>query len=349
MNETPGRHKGTNGGSVNSSSKCTTKDLVAGTIGECGSRAIVMACDEAYATPLATAVRSMSEANRSGRPLHIVVLTAEFSDSMKRKVEASVLKTQASFHWVNIDLSDFEECSTLPYISRVTYARLLLPYLFAKSVEKVLYLDADILVLEDLEPLWQTNLEGAVVGAVVDIDSDVHAGRLDLASKRSTSKSQDFTAPSSYFNAGVLLVDLPRWRQESISERAMHYLGRHPNTPLSDQDALNVACAGLWKKLDRLWNFHYGDAVYCPPSAEPSPSIIHFVGKWKPWKAAALSRNSRVYDAFRSRTQFARTNREKARDAIHRSWASLKRLFKQYEIVSVVYGYVTHRIRPRRA
>ena len=50
----------------------------------------------------------------------------------------------------------------------MTFARFLIPNMFPESVSRVLYLDSDILVIDDLRALWQTDLEGAVLGAVED-------------------------------------------------------------------------------------------------------------------------------------------------------------------------------------
>ena len=112
---------------------------------EGGNYPIVMACDEAYAMPLAVAVRSVAEANRSGKLLEIVILTDKFSADMKRRVETSVPDGAAAFYWVQVDLSQFEGCSgMLHHLSKMTYARLLLPYVLPHNVPRALYLDSDI-------------------------------------------------------------------------------------------------------------------------------------------------------------------------------------------------------------
>jgi lipopolysaccharide biosynthesis glycosyltransferase len=308
---------------------------------EIGSHPIVLACDEAYAMPLATAVRSMVEVNRSARPLEIVVLTSEFSDNKKRKVEASVSDSEASFRWVKMDLSSFERCSTLSYISRMTYARLLLPYVFDTSIVKVLYLDADIIVLDDLRPLWDTNLDGAVLGAVVDIDSERHAERLGLTYRTTDKAATESVTPSGgYFNAGVLLVDLARWRQERISESAIQYLAQHPDTPFSDQDAINVVCAGRWQQLDVRWNLQKLDHGQYPGRlACERASVIHFIGTHKPWKASSLNASEVFYDAYRSRTKFARTHLERACDVFQRLFERAKIMLKHFEVICVIHGY----------
>ena len=281
-------------------------------------RPIVMACDESYAMQLAIALRSAVDANRSGEPLDVYVLCDDFSSSMRQRVMNSLPEGSSVIRWVPVDLSPFEGFSTLPHISKMTFARFTIPRIFARDVGRVLYLDADILVLDDLGPLWETDLKGAVIGAVLDriLDPQIKARAPGL---------EKFPRVRDYFNAGVLLIDLDRWRKERISENALEYLGGHPDSPLADQDALNVTCDGRWTELGLRWNFydHFKTAILQMPPAE-RPKIAHFTGQ-KPWKASALSVNADLYEIFRNRTRFARTRSDKLRDLGTRAWFRLRR------------------------
>jgi lipopolysaccharide biosynthesis glycosyltransferase len=281
-------------------------------------RPIVMACDGTYAMQLATALRSAVDANRSGRPLDVHIFCGQFSASLRRRVADSVPHGSVTIRWVPVDLTPFERFSTLPHISKMTFARFMIPRIFSKDVRRALYLDADILVLGDLDPLWETDLKGAVVGAVLDriLDPQIKAQAPGL---------RRFPSVRDYFNAGVLLIDLDRWRKEHISETAMQYLTLHPDSPLADQDALNVACDGRWAELGLRWNFydHFKTAILHMPATE-RPSIVHFTGQ-KPWRASALSLNADLYELFRGRTSFARTSYDKLRDLGTGAYFRLKR------------------------
>ena len=283
-------------------------------------RPVVFACDETYAVALATALRSAVEGNRSGQPLDVYVLCDQFSASMRKRVIDSVPESSAVLHWVPIDLSSFEGFPTLPHISsKMTFARFMIPRVFTRDVQRVLYLDADLLVLDDLGPLWDMDLRGAVMGAVLD-------PILDPQLKARAPGLEKFPRVRDYFNAGVLLIDLDRWRKECISEKALEYLTRHPDSPLADQDALNVACDGRWIDLGLRWNFcdHFKTAILDIPPTE-RPKIAHFPGQ-KPWKARALSVNAELYDVFRRKTRFARSSTDKLSDVGIRALFRLKRL-----------------------
>jgi lipopolysaccharide biosynthesis glycosyltransferase len=282
-------------------------------------RPLVIACDESY------------EANLSEQPLDVYVLSDHFSADMQQKVINSLQQGSMSIHWVAVDLMAFEEFSTIAYISKITFARFMLPMIFADSVSRILYLDADILVLDDLGPLWDTDLKGAVMGAVLD--------NLDAQFKARVPGYEDVPRVRDYFNAGVLLIDLDRWRKEHISEKAMEYLRCHPHSPYADQDALNVACDGRWEALGPQWNFQlHNSAVILDMVPAHRPKIVHFVTGLKPWKASMMSVNAALYDTFRSRTRFARTAVDKVRDLSSSAWPRLKSALKRISIVQGVWS-----------
>jgi lipopolysaccharide biosynthesis glycosyltransferase len=131
-----------------------------------------------------------------------------------------------------------------------------------------------------------------------------------------------------YFNAGVLLIDLDQWRRARISERALEHLAQHPRTMFGEQDALNVACDGLWKKLDQRWNFqdHHRTKITDLSLAE-RPIIVHFVTSMKPWKPSSISVNASLYDSFRGRTCFAKSRREQVVYTTGEVWSRVKRRF----------------------
>jgi lipopolysaccharide biosynthesis glycosyltransferase len=102
-------------------------------------------------------------------------------------------------------------------------------------------------------------------------------------------------AGAHYFNGGMLVADIDRWRRESLAEKMLDCLRRHRQHVLWwDQYALNVVLAGAWRALDHRWN--QGSHVYAYPSWQESPFshadytsvrkspwIVHFCSPSKPW------------------------------------------------------------------
>lgn len=290
--------------------------------------------------PLATTIRSVVEANRRGWPVEIYVLSHGFSESTKRRVIDSQPEGSCLIRWVPVDLTPFAGLSTLGHISSATYARLLIPSVLPDGIPRVLYLDADILVLDDLGPIWESNLDGAALGAVLDESLDTHV-------KMGKTSLPGLPSVRDYFNAAVLLIDLARWRAERITEKALEYLRQYPDSPYSDQDALNVACDGMWKTLDRRWNYYQVDLEkpLSELSAAQRPGIVHFHGSLKPWIARSLNSNAAFYDRFRSRTLFACTAEERLRRIPFTIWSRLKSALKR----SIIGRHVWSHLRSRQS
>ena len=168
------------------------------------------------------------------------------------------------------------------------WAKLLV--LEAVPVERVLYLDEDLLIRSDLRPLWETDLHGKPLGAAVDIGHPMgHAG----------------IVRGRYFNAGVLLFDLAKARA-TISQ-LFSLAGEMLNSEYKDQDALNVHFRGEWSALDLVWNAQ-GLGTYAEnPSPERAalylermrndPAIVHFTGPVDPSVAEVLNPFVQPYTA----------------------------------------------------
>jgi lipopolysaccharide biosynthesis glycosyltransferase len=280
---------------------------------------IVLASDSNYAMPLATTLRSLTDSNRAHWPLEFYVIHDGMSETLRRKVVESQAPGSAIVEWIEIDLTRFERLLTMPGISKMTFARLMIPELIPKSVERVLYLDSDTLVLGDLAPLFAEDLREAPFGAVMD--------GIDPLIQQNSPKCFGAPRVEAYFNAGVLLIDLKAWRACRISEHAIDYLHSNPATPFADQDALNYSGDKHWRQLPSQWNYQkHRDSRIEDIATEVRPRIIHFVTGLKPWRAKCLNLNSRLYDRYRSRTAFSRGIAERCADG---SVAILARINRQ--------------------
>jgi hypothetical protein len=155
---------------------------------------IVFASDDNYGMPLATAIRSIAENDTNLERVPVYVLSSGITDQTRRKVEASVAAFDVRLHWLQIDLTPFSAFGTLHYASKTTFARLRIPEVLPSRIRRVLYLDADVLVLRSLQELLYTDLKGAVLGAVLDgMESRREAG-FELLN--------GVPAVEAYFNAG---------------------------------------------------------------------------------------------------------------------------------------------------
>lgn len=167
-------------------------------------------------------------------------------------------------------------------------ARLYLERFLAGQVDRLLYLDADLIVFGDVADLYEFDLRGRTVGAVPNI---VEPWRSWDTRTCPAAHSPTGAAAPGYFNSGVLLLDIPRWTEKGGTDAALRVYEDHgSNFQAPDQDALNVLFSGDWVQLPKQWNRVFPVSGRALPFFEPiTPdeqiSILHFIGPTKPWHA----------------------------------------------------------------
>lgn len=176
-----------------------------------------------------------------------------------------------------------------------TLGRLHLERIIPEDVRKVVYLDADTLVLEDLTRLLDSELDGNGLGAVTNEMSPSRAFTIEGGVLKSSVLGAK--APG-YFNGGVLLIDMQVWRAIGVAERAMQLWRTFgPEFAVVDQDVLNLLFAGKWTSLPPRWNKfveHSRHGKYGKSRLRyltRPEGIVHFIGQAKPWQDA-FPRNS---------------------------------------------------------
>jgi lipopolysaccharide biosynthesis glycosyltransferase len=183
--------------------------------------------------------------------------------------------------------------------------RVFLPELLP-DLPRVLYLDADLIVLEPLRPLWEVDLAGNDVAAVTNVFQRDHVGRLDLLG---------LPAPEAYFNTGVMVMDLERMRREGRVREVLDYgLANREKLFWPEQDAMNVV---LWRRrlplhprwncMNSVINFPWSREVLGVEAVEEArrrPAIRHFEGPSinKPWHYLCEWEGRELYFQHRSQT-----------------------------------------------
>lgn len=164
-------------------------------------------------------------------------------------------------------------------INAASYLRLLLPTAFATDYDRILYLDADIFMLGgDFSRLLDLELLG---------DHPVAAVRTSHQRNKMRRQMPEFKSlrlpPEPYFNAGVLLIDVPRWERSETLDRALKVISDYPDAlSMHDQSVLNLVFRGRWSELSVAWNWMYSGRFSFMIEA-CDPFLIHFAGRIKPW------------------------------------------------------------------
>jgi lipopolysaccharide biosynthesis glycosyltransferase len=268
---------------------------------------LATAADENFARPLAVTVRSLLNRLGHGIQLRLYVVDGGISAETKERLLRSWRHPGLKVAWIESDFATLGSVPVSGHVTRMTYARLLLPLLLPKKLHRVIYFDSDLLILRDIAPLWRQPIYGAACLAAVDaaaprIDAELALPNYPacgphLASPRPIPNYRELGLDprAHYFNAGIMCLDLELWRSEGISQQAFECLDQNrDHIQWWDQYALNVVLYGRWRPLHVRWN--QGAHIYCYPSQAESPFdaatywalrkhpwIVHFSSQYKPW------------------------------------------------------------------
>lgn len=262
---------------------------------------LVGGADDNFAIGLAGMLYSALVNLKKGTEVYVYILDGGIRQTNQERLErvlASVAHVTVHHAILRPDLTRIQElCFNEKRISRATYLKLLIPDLLPREHQRALYLDSDMIVECDLNQLWALSGRRGVLQAVRDYSIQRLSHPRGVARYRELNLSD---AP--YFNAGMMLIDLARWRTQRISERVIAYLREYAEYVVyEDQDGLNAVIAGEWEELDPRWNqqqvihdqkefdripespFKQMLRTVRGPLVE-EPYILHFSSAEKPWR-----------------------------------------------------------------
>lgn len=228
------------------------------------------------------AVTLMSILQQTATHLNVYILTSDLSVYSQFKVKQ--LEKQYSHLTCHIIFVNEKDFDGLPlnreHISRLeVYFRMAFPKLIPNTVDKILYLDSDLLVQKDLIDLWQIDFAGYYMAGVSEPFSE---------GARIYRESIGMKDAKNYVNSGVLLMDLKKMREDNIQELLFNVGNAiKDKIILQDQDIINVALESKIFILPQTYNFNH---VYRGEVTDDSDMhIIHFA-LVKPWiKSADVS------------------------------------------------------------
>lgn len=191
-----------------------------------------------------------------------------------------------------------------------TYFRFLIPEL-KYNIQKAIYLDCDIVVLDDIIKLYEENLENKIIGAI----PEYHYTTFTLLNNVKNKCNIDCN--HKYFNAGVMLIDCDKWRQNNITVKLFKIEKEYRNKLMFlDQDVLNKCFECNYKELNIKYNvMHSGDDVIeqfditiqnIIKNMNDNIVIRHFAGITKPWKNCYYGNSKKYVDCFNEFWFFAK-------------------------------------------
>jgi len=264
---------------------------------------IVFATDQNYIQHLDVAIRSLLENNKNSEFKIFIINGGIESDEWKKLIKVS---SQYNSELINITIDDFlfEKLVTNHHFTKANYYRLFIPQFIEKG--KVLYLDADIVVNGSIVDLFKTDIDKYYIAAVENPGFNRH-------------KELKMHANSQYFNSGVMLINIDKWKEFNLTQKVIDFVHNNPSSiKFVDQCGLNAVIDGRWKKLSLKFNqqavifekgFEEKQEYFSEEElkqAKEKPIIVHYTGSSKPWQFRNKHPYKHLYWKYLRMTPFRR-------------------------------------------
>lgn len=265
---------------------------------------ILVTLNEKYLPPLQVLLTSLRTAHPD-EPLTVWLLHSGIAPGALETVERQCGRLGMTLCCLTVDRAVFDSAPVTRQYPQEMYYRLLAGCFLPAELDRVLYIDPDILVLNSLRPLWETPMEGRLFAAAS------HTGKTGLMNNINQVR---LGTDCKYFNSGVLLIDLNAARAQVRPQDIFRYAEeRGKALLLPDQDILNALYGDRTLELDdTLWNYdarNYNTYLLrsggvCDMDwVMRNTGILHFCGKSKPWQPGYLRRFGILYKHYMQMTR----------------------------------------------
>lgn len=274
---------------------------------------IVFSSDDNYAQHTAVAMASILLNTSNPAKIRFFIIDDGITDDKKSKIKGTAESLQSTVEFITVKNKQLMQGFVSGEISRACYFRIDIPNILPAEVTKVIYLDCDLLLYDDIQILWNTDIGDYPIAAVCDYGI--------MASKRlrrQKAKCIGLPYKADYFNSGVLIMNLDAWRKADYSGKVIEIVQKN-KFPNHDQDALNKVFMNNWYVLPLRWNV-------IPPvfnlfmkilksellrknavEAKKNPAIFHYAGGYKAWEYKLYQGFNDQYYKYLAYTDFKDT------------------------------------------
>lgn len=274
---------------------------------------VLYSTDDRYAAVAGVSIISLLENSKAFAAIRIYYIDCGLTE--ERKLTLKEIVAGYGRELVFVSLNEILSQHTINAPNPSYYGRFLAPFFVEE--DKLLYLDADLLIVDSVMDLWATNVDGYSIAAVQTCGlSPDNRAKLDIPKD------------SRYINSGMLLLNLKYWRTYHITEKLLDYLSVHGEIPpYHDQNILNTICYAHTKILHPRYNLIWG-MIHCKPNdicklnkmtfyytkeeietALKDPCIIHFSNSiyGRPWNKGCKHPHKDLYLKYRSLSPWKNT------------------------------------------
>lgn len=252
---------------------------------------VAFAANEKYAPYISITIQSIIENSKSDVNYRFYVLYSNISDNMRLRLE-DIRGKNYKTDCINVSELCTSDMYESAYFSKEMYYRIMIPEIF-QNYNKVIYLDCDIVVLENLAELYMIDISDCLLAGVRNLMHDKMKSYIRFSLEMDTNK---------YINSGVIIFNCDKCRRENFTSRSFEMLECRQDFRYPDQDLINIMAVDQIYYLDSRWNFtwHYRHLQestnellhlsekdfekFC--QIEANPFLIHYTGEIKPWNNA---------------------------------------------------------------
>ncbi|REK58812.1 MAG: glycosyltransferase family 8 protein [Thermobacillus sp.] len=265
---------------------------------------ILVTLNANYLGPLTTMLTSLF-LNNPGEHFTIYLMHSSIDEGALERLGAYVGRHGSELQIIRVDEGEFEDAPVLMHYTKEMYYRLLAHRFLPPDVDRILYLDPDILVLNAVRPLYETDLDGYLYAACYHDKFSVK----EINRIRLMPYDIDY-----YYNSGVLLMNLELQREQIKEDIIYQFVEKNRSRlVMPDQDILNALYSKKIKPLDEtLYNYDARFYLYykfksngqCDMDYVINRTVIlHFCGKKKPWSRSYSGKFHALYKHYERLTQ----------------------------------------------
>lgn len=313
---------------------------------------------DAFVSVVATSIISLLQNNKNAEYIHFYLV--DDGIHTKNKQMLTDLINQYGRKITYIPAPDPSELFQFPFQSRYqighSYTRMCVGRLLPPEVDRVLCLDSDTLILDDLKELWEQ-----------DLGNNVIAGVPEPLNNRAYRHQFRLSDNDVYCNAGMFLIDLKKWRELNMEDKITRIIHKqNGNVFFFEQTLMNYVCKGKIHQLDLRYNsftllyaFSYDNLIrWRQPShpygrdevtaAKAHPVILHFTRCFymlsRPWVKECNHPYTEIYRQYKSMTPWPELEEDK-RSVRQRLVYSIWHLMPE-KIAAAMAGILYNNIRP---
>lgn len=247
---------------------------------------IFLCTDDNYCIAAAVEIFSITQ-NLSSGSLVVHVLDCGLTKYGRDIIEKSNRRSSVYFYSIKSPTFSrkIEFNGPIKHLNNSILFRFSIDRIIPDHVDRLIYLDCDMLAIDDIRPLWNINLSGKIIGSVKDKYVFDMPDNHEIFNKNHASSRHN-----PYFNSGLMLINVSQWKNLKVSDALWDcFFLNQKHLKYPDQDVLNIVLGDEYLAIDNKWNTMIGEDTKDADDIEISniikqASILHFVGPRKPWQ-----------------------------------------------------------------